>query len=314
MKRSVLVTDDVHHLILQSFEQHGLLVDYKPNIKMEEVRKIIPQYFGLIINSKIGVDKALVDDASQLKFIGRVGSGMEHVDLAYCKEKGVACFRSPEGNCNAVAEHIIGMLLALNNNLITSNNQLKSGVWKREENRGIELRGKTIGIIGFGYTGQALAKKLSGFEMKILAYDKYVKPISNEIVSESSLSRIQEEADIISFHVPYNCETHHYFDKIFINNCLMKPIVVNSSRGAIINTLDVLEALKENKIKGLCLDVFEDEPFNKEEIHLERVYKELFSFENVIVSPHIAGWTVTSKRLLAEILRDKISEFMEQIN
>ncbi len=310
MVRKILITDNVHAMIIDQFQKWGFVVDFMPEICMSEVMDIIDQYEGLIINSKIGVDKSLIDTAVNLRFIGRVGSGMEHVDIAYCKAQKIECFRSPEGNCNAVAEHIIGMLLALVNNIGRAHIQLRNGKWHREENRGVELRGKTLGIIGFGYTGRALAKKISGFDMEIIAYDKYKSGFGNKEVKEVGLEEIKKSADIISFHVPLTTETRHYLNSHFINDCKKKPIVVNTSRGGIMNTNDVLNALNSKAISGLCIDVFEDEPLDNGKMNEYVVYEQLIGHKNVIATPHIAGWTNESKELLAQVLLNKIGAFL----
>ena len=234
---------------------------------------------------------------------------MENVEVEYCKVKDIICVNSPEGNANAVGEHSLSMLLSLMNNIVKSNNELKENVFLREENRGEELDGKTIGIIGYGHTGSAFAKKLRGFDVEILAYDKY-KPAVDDHVKNVSLRELQERCDVISFHVPYNNETHHYCNADFISKCDKKPVIINTSRGPIGNTLDILSALEADQLRGLCIDVFEDEPINKNKIHSPDVYKKLLSLDNVIATPHVAGWTVESKYKLAKVLMDKIEKML----
>jgi D-3-phosphoglycerate dehydrogenase len=197
------------------------------------------------------------------------------------------------------------MLLNVLNNITKANSELKNHIFLREENRGEELDGKTIGIIGYGHTGSAFAKKMRGFDVEILVYDKY-KTALDSFVKNTHLLEIQNKCDVISFHVPYIEETHHYCNADFINNCAKKPIIINTSRGAIVNTLDIISLLENNKIKGVCIDVFEDEPITKNKIHDVSVYQKLIAFNNVVATPHIAGWTVASKYKLAKILMDKI--------
>lgn len=307
----VLITDPVHELMFERFETLGFESVYKPDITEKEVFETIHKYDGLIVNSKIFVQKPLIDKAEKLKFVGRLGSGMEHIDQKYLAEKGIGCFSSPEGNRDAVAEHVIGMLLMLLNKLYRSNRQLKSSVWEREANRGVELMGKTIGIIGYGNTGKALAKKLSGFEMNILVYDKYVYGFHEPFVKEVTLNQLLSESDIISFHLPLTQETKHLISKPLISQMVRKPIVVNSSRGEIANTKDLIESLKTGSIRGLCVDVFEDEPINKEKNNPLSVYEELLAFDNVCASPHVAGWTVESRVKLAAVLMDRIEEYVK---
>lgn len=307
----VLITDPVHELMFERFETLGFESVYKPDITEKEVFETIHKYDGLIVNSKIFVQKPLIDKAEKLKFVGRLGSGMEHIDQKYLAEKGIGYFSSPEGNRDAVAEHVIGMLLMLLNKLYRSNRQLKSSVWEREVNRGVELMGKTIGIIGYGNTGKALAKKLSGFEMNILVYDKYVYGFQEPFVKEVTLNQLLSESNIISFHLPLTQETKHLISKPLIDQMVRNPIVVNTSRGEIANTKDLIESLKNGLIRGLCIDVFEDEPVNKGKNNPLSVYEELLTLDNVCASPHVAGWTVESKIKLAAVLMDRIEEYVK---
>lgn len=307
--RRVLIAAEIHPYLQQRFEALGYAVDVKQDIEREALLTIIDDYEVLIITTYTKVNKELIDKASNLKIVGRVGSGMENVDTDYCKTKNIVCFNSPEGNGNAVGEHCLAMLLNLMNKISKSNNELKQNIFLREENRGEELGGKTIGIIGFGHTGKAFAKKLRGFDVEILVYDKYRK-VYDEFVRSVELNELQMYSDVISFHVPYNEETHYYGNTAFLDKCLKKPILINTSRGAVINTIDVLEALEEKKINGLCVDVFEDEPVTKNKVHTNETYQKLFAFENVIATPHIAGWTTESKYKLAKILMNKMEALL----
>lgn len=305
MNKRVLITADIHPYIQNTFEATGFSVDVRPEITKEELTAIISAYSVLVITTYTKVDKTIIDNATNLKLIGRVGSGMENVDVEYCKQKNIVCVNSPEGNGNAVGEHCLAMLLNVLNNITKSNNELKNNHFLREENRGEELDGKTVGIIGYGHTGSSFAKKLRGFDVKILVYDKYKKAEDN-FVHNVSLEELQKQSDVISFHVPLNQETHHYCNREFIDACGKMPIIINTSRGAIANTQEIISALENNKIKGLCIDVYEDEPITKNKINLVETYRKLFSFENVIATPHIAGWTIESKYKLAKVLMDKM--------
>lgn len=305
MLKKVLITAEIHPYIQQRFESFGDVVDVFPEIDKDNLLNIIADYQVLIITTYTKVDAQLIDKAINLKVVGRVGSGMENVDIDYCNLKNIICVNSPEGNGNAVGEHCLSMLLNLLNNITKANNELKQNIFLREENRGEELDGKKVGIIGYGHTGSAFAKKLRGFDVEILVYDKY-KKATDSFVKNVSLNDIQKQCDIISFHLPYNEETHYFGDANFIKNCLQKPIIINTSRGAIVNTLDVLAALETHKIKGLCVDVFEDEPITKNKVHTTAIYQKIFSYNNVVATPHIAGWTIESKYKLAKILMDKI--------
>ncbi len=309
MNKRVLITADIDNYLQQRFEALGYLVDVKPEIERDELFGIIAEYSILIITTYTKVDAELIDKATNLKIVGRVGSGMENVDVEYCKTKNISCVNSPEGNGNAVGEHCLAMLLNLLNNITKANNELKQNIFLREENRGEELDGKTIGIIGYGFTGNAFAKKLRGFDVEILVYDKYKIP-TDSFVKIVTLQELQKRCDVISFHVPYNTETHYYCDEQFISDCSKKPIIINTSRGTVVNTIDIINAIETQKINGFCVDVYEDEPITKNKIHSTETYQKLLSFKNVIATPHIAGWTKESKYKLVKILMDKIEELV----
>lgn len=304
----VLITDGVHPLLIEGLTTAGYDCNYMPSISLEEVRAIIPQYEGIIINSKITVDRSFLDKATQLKFIGRLGSGLEIIDLEYAKMKKVAVHRAPDGNCDAVAEHAMGMLLSFAINLRRSDQQVRQNNWQREQNRGWELMGKTVGIIGFGYTGMAFAKRLIGFGVRVLVYDKYKSNYAKEMphIIETSMEQIQEEADVLSFHLPSTPETKAMVGGEYWKKFKKPLVLINTSRGNIIQTKALLEALDSGQIIGACLDVFENEKpitYTKNE---NLLFQDLFARENVLLTPHIAGWTVESKERLAELLLDRI--------
>jgi len=316
MVRKILVTDGVHPSLIEGFEADGFDCDYHPAISLEEVREVIADYEGLIVNSKILVDRLILDKAVQLKFVGRLGSGMEIIDQEYAAEKGVAVLSAPEGNCNAVAEQALGMLLVLANNILRADREVRQKIWEREKNRGFEIMGKTVGIIGFGHTGSSFAKKLSGMGVKILAYDKYKRGYISDYpyVEETEMLEIFEKADIISFHLPLTNKTKHIVDDTFIRKCKEGVIFINTSRGHVIKTGDLVTGLESGNVGGACLDVFENEkPYTYSEAE-KVLFEQLYSFENVVVSPHVAGWTVESKRRLADILLNKIREVLKQAN
>ena len=306
--KQVLITDDCHPLLKDGLIRQGYSCNYQPEISLELTTRIIPDYEGLIINSKIIVDRAFLDKAERLRFIGRLGSGMEIVDREYAALKGVAVLSSPEGNRNAVAEQALGMLLALANNLIRADREVRQNVWRREANRGFELSGKVLGIIGFGHTGSQFARKLAGMEMKVLAYDKYKTDYAGEMtwVRETNIDELMQHADIISLHLPLTEETKHVVNKTFIDRCKPGFILLNTSRGSCVKTSDLVTALESGRVGGACLDVFENEKpatFGDAE---RSMYARLHALDNVVLSPHIAGWTHESKRRLAEILLEKI--------
>ncbi|MBY5956546.1 hydroxyacid dehydrogenase [Membranicola marinus] len=309
MKR-ILITDGVHKILPEELRAHGYEVDYYPKISLEKVIQMVRPYSGLVINSKIRVDARLLDEAPQLEFVARLGSGMEIIDQEEMAKRGVAVFNSPDGNCNAVAEHAMGMILAWNNHLLRANEEVKNFQWNREKNRGIELEGKTIGIIGFGHTGSALARKLQGFSVRIKAYDKYKPsgyakdyPWVEECSDRESAIR---QSEVVSLHLPLNYETLKLANRSFLNQCKPGALLVNTSRGPVVDTIALIEALENKQIRGACLDVLANEKpatYTPEE---QEMYRQLYAFPQVLVSPHVAGWTKESKYKLAKILLDKI--------
>lgn len=302
----VLITDGVHQLLITGLEDRNYEVDYQPNIKLDEVHAIINDYEGIIINTKTVIDRSLLDKATQLKFIGRLGSGLEIIDLEYTQEKGIYCFNTPEGNRNAVAEHALGLILNLFNNINISANEVASAVWNREENRGEELEGKTVGIIGYGNTGQSFAKKLRGFDVEVLGYDKFKSNFGNEFVKEVQLEEIYKKADVLSLHLPLTDDTFNWLDEVRINRFEKDFYLINTSRGKVLKQADLLKYLQKSKILGAGLDVLENEKlatFDKAEKY---VFEGLNSLKNVIITPHIAGWTHQSKLKIAQVILDNI--------
>ncbi len=306
--KKVLVTDGVHPSLIEELELAGYECDYHPKIKLEKVHEMIEPYVGIIINSKIIFDKALFDKAKNLQFIGRLGSGLEIIDLEYAKVRKVRVHSAPEGNRNAVAEHVLGMLLSLFNKLNQADQEVRAKLWDREKNRGRELMGCTVGIIGFGNTGRRFSDKLTGMEVQVLAYDKYKTNYADNLkhVKETTLNEVIASSDVISFHLPLNPETKHFADSKFFSNCKEGVVLLNTSRGNVIKTVDLYAALQSGKVGGAALDVFENEKpetYSKEELSL---YDKLFTLPNTIFSPHVAGWTTESKKRLAEVLLKKI--------
>ena len=303
----VLITDDVHHLLIENLQQMGYEVTFRPDITFEETVSSIAPYTGLIINSKIFCSDELLDKAPNLRWIGRLGSGMEVIDTKACDARGVNYFNSPEGNRNAVAEHALGLLLNLMNNISKSNAEVKQGKWIREANRGEELSAKTVGIIAFGNTGEAFARLLRGFDVRILAYDKYKKGFGDNFVKESSLEEIFQKADVLSLHLPLTEETKYMVYEYFLNN-FHKPIyLINTSRGKVLKTTALIAAIQSGKVKAAGLDVLENEKIN----HLneqDEWFDALVKDERIILTPHIAGWTVESKRKIAEVVIEKIRQ------
>lgn len=308
MERKVLITDKVHEVLLTGLEDEGYDIVYKPNLNPSDLEAYLPELIGMVINSKILMYKDRIDKSVNLEFIARLGSGLEIIDKAYAESKGISVFNSPEGNRNAVAEHTMGMLLCLSNNLLKSDKEVREKIWRREDNRGFELEGKTLGIIGLGNTGQSLARKLSGWALDIVYYDPYLlnKPSDLDYISKVSLNELCRNADVISLHVPLTEETLGMVDAEFIRNCEREPVIVNTSRGKVVRTEDLLHALEEGRLKGACLDVFENEKphhFTPEE---DQLYGRLYKMDNVVLSPHVAGWTHESLYKIGAVLLDKI--------
>lgn len=299
----VLIAAPVHKILSEGLESAGyeLLVDEA--ITQAKAYMLLTECVGVITSTRLQLDKALLDAAPQLRWIGRMGSGMEVIDLEYAQSRGIACFGSPEGNCNAVGEHALGMLLSLTKRIAWSWKEIGEGKWIRDANRGIELEGKTVGIIGFGHTGQAFARKLSGFDGRILAYDKYC-PEKTEgwAVINAKLDQIFDEADIISFHVPFQKDTIRYFDEAFIAKMKRPFILVNTSRGAVVDTKAMYQGLLSGKITGACLDVLEQEPLEKMDESLKMLASSLAKMPQVVLTPHIAGYSEEALLKMSKVL------------
>lgn len=305
----ILFIDNNHPRLHEMLQEKGFTCDLFYDKSAEELKKIIPQYEGIVLRSKFKITKEIIDSAPKLKCIGRVGAGMENIDVAYARQKGIACLSSPEGNRDAVAEHALGMLLMLFNNLKKADAEVREGKWLREENRGIELCGKTVGIIGYGNMGEAFAKRLQGFGVEVLAYDKYKKGFGNSEVKECSLEEIFEKTDVLSLHIPLTEETKYMVNSAFINKFKKETYLINTSRGQNVNTKDLIKNLESGKVKGACLDVLEYEAVSFEKINFLEApapLKQLMASDKVILTPHIAGWTHESNIKLAEYLAKKI--------
>jgi D-3-phosphoglycerate dehydrogenase / 2-oxoglutarate reductase len=304
---NVLIAAQVHPTMLQVLKEKGYNCIVRETITRAESMALIYDCVGVITSTKLLLDKELLDAAPQLRWVGRMGSGMEIIDVLYAESKNITCVSSPEGNCNAVGEHAVGMLLGITKKIVVANQQLLNGFWKRDENRGFELENRTIGIIGFGHTGQAFAKKLSGFDMNILAYDKYNAAINAGSVKLcSSLEPIFEQAAIVSFHVPLQQDTFHYFNEVFLERMQHKFILINTSRGNVVATGALHQGLKSGKILGACIDVFEHEPFWGTEAPEKLLMQEIIKFPNVLATPHIAGYSDDATRKMTLALLEKL--------
>lgn len=306
----ILLADSNHPVLHETLIAAGFSCDLAWNKSPEELIKALPAYDALVIRSRFKITKEILDTAKNLKCIGRVGAGMENIDVPYAQSQGITCLCVPEGNRDAVGEHAIGMLLMLLNHLKKADQEVRKGIWLRAENRGHEIKDKTVGIIGYGNMGSAFAKKLSGFDCKILAYDKYKKNFGNDFVTEVEMDRIFDECDILSLHIPLSGETRYLVNSEFISR-FKKPIYfINTSRGPCVNTADLVEAIRSGKIKGACLDVLEYESVSFENINnMEQVpepLRFLINSDKVILSPHIGGWTHESNYKMSLLIAEKM--------
>lgn len=307
--KKVLFIDSVHPVLSKRLEAAGYQCDWKTNLSREEGLAILENYHGVVIRSKFKFDEAAFEKATKLKWIARSGASMENIDLRIAELKGVRCFNSPEGNRDAVAEHALGMLLSLFNRIPSADQEVRKGLWNREENRGIELKGKTVGILGYGYMGEAFAQRLQGFGCKIIAYDKYKENYAPNYVEELDERAFFQHTEVLSIHLPLTEETEYLIDENYINS-FHKPIyLINTARGKNINTQDLANAIQNGKVLGACLDVLEYESLSFESLNaasMPEAFQFLSSSEKVLLSPHVAGWTHESYEKLSIYLADKI--------
>ena len=315
----VLHLDTNHPTLISGLNKLGFTCDEDYSSTKEEVEKKIHLYDGIIIRSRFKIDKQFIDNATNLKFIGRVGAGLESIDEDYAKEKNIHLIAAPEGNRNAVGEHALGMILALFNNLKKADNEIRHGKWLREDNRGIELEGKTVGIIGYGNMGKAFAKKLKGFDCDVIFYD-IKDDIADENARQVSLEELFKKTDVLSLHTPQTELTKKMVDHKFIDNFDKSFYLINTARGSAVVTKDLVEAIKKEKISGACLDVLEyekasfenlfTEPEASSAVEMPAAFQYLINSDKVLLSPHVAGWTVESKFKLADTIVRKVEMFM----
>lgn len=306
MKNNILIVDDIHPVFIEQAKALGYDCDYQPDIKPEAACEILEEYAGLVIRSKFQVDKTVLDSAVNLRFICRAGAGMDNIDEDYAVQKGITLLNAPEGNMDAVGEHAVALLLNLMNNINIADAEIRDGQWKREANRGHELKGKTVGIVGYGHMGKSFARKLAGFGVMVIAYDKYKTGFSDQFAREVSMEEIVRTSDVISFHVPLTKETNGLVDDEYLFHFRRPVFLLNTSRGKVVKTQAVLNAIKSGKILGAGLDVLEVEKFPA--LAEQTWFDELGKSGKVILSPHVAGWTFDSYRKISEVMAQKLSD------
>ena len=311
----ILHLDKNHPLLIKQLTDAGYKNEEDYTSSKPDIEQIISEYDGIVIRSRFKCDATFINAATNLKFIARVGAGLESIDIPYAASKKITLISAPEGNCNAVGEHTLGMLLSLFNKLNKADLEVRKGLWHREANRGIELDGKTVGIIGYGNMGKAFSKKLKGFDCKVICYD-IKEQIGDENATQVSLKTFQKEVDVVSLHIPWTPLTNSMVNSYFINQFSKTFWLLNTARGKIVVTSDLVSALKKGQLLGAGLDVLEFEKSSFESLFSNEIpasLSDLLSMDNVILSPHIAGWTLESKEKLAQVIADKIVRKFQQI-
>jgi len=314
LNKNILFLDTVHIALRDELRKMGCHCELDDKSSKEEIEKKIGDYDGLVIRSRIKIDAALIDKATKLKFIARAGAGMENIDSEYAKKKKIKCINAPEGNRDAVGEHALGMLLSLMNNLNRADREVRQGKWLREENRGTELMFKTVGIIGYGNMGTAFARRLQSFSVMALAFDKYKENFGDDFIIEANMDAIFEEAEVVSLHVPLTEETKYLVNDEFLSRFKNPIYLINTSRGKVVNTEDLVKNIKSGKVLGACLDVLEYETSSLEKLEpkdLPPALKYLYESDKVILSPHIAGWTFESNQRISLVLAEKIAKILK---
>ena len=306
MSKKILIVDDLHPAFAEKAQELGFEVHNMPLISREETLFCIADYVGIAVRTKFKIDKQLFDAAPNLKFVARAGAGLDNIDEVEAKERNIQLINAPEGNCDAVGEHAVGLLLSLMNNFRKANAEIRNGIWNREGNRGYELKGKVVGLIGYGFMGQSFAKKLSGFDVKIIAFDKYKTGFSDDYVREVSMEEIVKHSDVLSLHIPLTKETKQMVNEEYFFHFKKPLFFLNTSRGEIVHTKAVLSRLKAGKILGAGLDVLETEKFPS--LGEQAWFDELKANEHVILTPHVAGWTFDSYRKISEVLAQKLAD------
>ncbi len=311
--KKIAFIDKVHPVLQEGLESMNWICDDLTKVPKSEISDSLANYHGIVIRSRFPMNESILSKAHQLEFIARSGAGMENIDTSYCSQRNIALFNAPEGNRNAVAEHALGMILSLFNNLPKGNQEIRDGIWDREGNRGLELDGKVVGIIGYGNTGSTFAKKLRGFDVRVIAYDKYKTGFGDDFVEEVTLSQIQEQATVVSLHVPETPVTKGMINKRFLSQMDHPFYLLNLSRGSVVVTADLVDGIDNAKVLGACLDVLEYEKSSFEKMfdddeQMPQAFKHILNSKKVILSPHVGGWTVESYQKLSLVLLEKIKK------
>lgn len=304
--KKVIITGKAHPYLEEELKRRGYTVNYSPEISYEELVTEIGELSGLVVTTRIPVNRQLLEKASRLEWIGRLGSGLELIDLSYAATKNIRCVSSPEGNCNAVAEHALGMLLSLLNHYCSAREEIRKGFWKRVENTGTELSGKTVGIIGYGHTGSSFARLLEPFGVTVLAYDKYKYGFGKGYIKEAGPEQIARYADVVSFHVPLTDETREMADENFFNSLQKRPVLLNTSRGKVVKTSALIRAIQENRIAGAALDVLPNENLDSFSAEEKEELNWLLDRPDVLITPHIAGYSHEATFKMASVLLEKL--------
>lgn len=307
-QKRVLIVDKMHRSIGPMLNEIGWEADYRPSITREELLSIVDGYEGIIIRSKTTLDRELIEKATRLKVIARAGAGLDQIDRKAVEERKIAVINAPEGNRSALGEHAVGLLLSLLHNIQRAANEVRSGQWNRESNRGIELAEKTVGIYGFGYMGSAFAEKLAGFGCRVIAYDKYKEDFGSRHLQEVSLEHFEQETEILSIHVPLTAETRMLFTAEYLRKYPKLKFIINTARGEVLSMQGVLELLEEGRLLGAGLDVLENEKIEKLSEQEREVFDALAQRQDVIITPHIAGWTFESYVRINEVIVKKLVE------
>lgn len=306
MGKRILFLETVHPILAEKLTEIGFECEFNYKISYHELLDVISSYSGIVLRSRISFDEQLIQAGTNLEFIARSGSGLEIIDLESCQRHGVKVFSSPEGNSDAVGEHVVGMLLSLANNLHHANESVRRKEWLREEHRGFEIKGKTIGLIGFGHMGQSVAKKLSGFEANVIEFDKYTEQSFGSLAKRVSLQEIFDTADIVSLHLPLSDETKEYANTAFFNSFKKRIVFINTSRGGHVNAQDLMNAIDNGIVSHAALDVLPFEKSSLEGLNNNPLLEKLLSYSNVLLTPHVAGWTIESYYKLSYVLFEKI--------